>query len=578
MYKCNNIEDFLKLKVGFPYKNLYYNDAQIHKMFVNSQNIKFDDRVVDGEYYTIHNIKLNKYQLLFMNQPRILIHKSSDYDKFEILSDMFQEKNRIKCKFFSAPMTPEEYFFKNKKELAMKLLNKKQDITPHNLREILYENIKECSAFKVSNMIYLIKLFNVKSVLDPSSGWGDRLLGALATDIRYVGVDPNTLLHADYEKIINFFKHTKKITMLNSTIQDVKLPNEKFDMVLTSPPYFKIEKYSNYGEVKDKNEHEWFNNFMIPMIDKSIKYINNNGHLVMIINQLPNENYVKKLIDYVYTYTNMVYLGVISYSDVIKTNPQPMWIWQKCKKIPDQLYNPEMIISSYKYNKINFNVFRDDFLIGGTKQRGLIPMIAKIKESNIVYASPPQGYAQIALSFAAKLTHKNVKLFINKLPQKTNLTKYAESFGNTTVYELNATLDKLQQEANKLKDSNHYIISFGADDPLFIKELYNSLKKIINIQPKCIWLVAGSATILKVLYKIFPKTFFNVVQVGKKIWPDQLESNRTKLYISSEKFYDIAEYQPPYPTVGTYDAKLWVFFMKYGQNGDYIWNVGKDIN
>ena len=27
-----------------------------------------------------------------------------------------------------------------------------------------------------------------------------------------------------------------------------------------------------------------------------------------------------------------------------------------------------------------------------------------------------------------------------------------------------------------------------------------------------------------------------------------------------------------------YDAKLWEFFIKYGNNGDYIWNVGGDID
>ena len=59
--------------------------------------------------------------------------------------------------------------------------------------------------------------------------------------------------------------------MIHGKIQDVKLPNEKFDMVLTSPPYFKIEKYSNKGEVTDTNEHEWFKNFMIPMINKHIQ-------------------------------------------------------------------------------------------------------------------------------------------------------------------------------------------------------------------------------------------------------------------------------------------------------------------
>ena len=68
-----------------------------------------------------------------------------------------------------------------------------------------------------------------------------------------------------------------------------------------------------------------------------------------------------------------------------------------------------------------------------------------------------------------------------------------------------------------------------------------------------------------------------VVQVGRTIWDDLLDKKRTTLFISKERFNDIAEKQPPYPTVATYDAKLWTFFLKHGKNDDYIWNVGKDI-
>ncbi len=98
-----------------------------------------------------------------------------------------------------------------------------------------------------------------------------------------------------------------------------------------------------------------------------------------------------------------------------------------------------------------------------------------------------------------------------------------------------------------------------------------------NVNPRRIWLVVGSGTTLNSLYKVFPKTFFNAVQVGKKVWEDQMDLTRTKLYISDEKFWNVAKIQPPYATVATYDAKAWKYILKYGRDGDYIWNVGKDI-
>ena len=561
----------------FPYIRLLYTDVQIQNMFTNLKNINFDNRT-STEYYSVHNIKISSKHLLFINKPMLLINKDVDYEDFGMLSDMFQEKNRMKCIFIGSKMSPYKYYSFYKKQMKETLVKQNKVINVNNLRQLLYEiGPKQCSAFKPSNMVYLIKLFGIKSVLDPCSGWGDRLIAALAMNIRYVGIDPNSILHPEYEKMINFFKHTGKIDMICDTIQNANLPKEKFEMVFTSPPYFKIEKYTNNGEVKDKDENEWFNNFMIPMINKSISHLKNNGYLVLVINQMPYEHYIQKMIDYIYTIHIMYYMGVISYVNHTKNNPQPMWIWKKSKTIPEVLYNPDMIITSHVYNKIKFNVFRDDMLIGGSKQRGLIPMLAKIKEPIIVYAGPPQGYAQIALAYGAKLTHKTVKLYLNKVKEKTELTKYAEGFGNVTVYEKMAPLSDLQKEADLLADHNHYIINFGMNDTLFIKQFTKSLKKVIKIQPARIWLVAGSATILNVLYKIFPKTFFNVVQVGKKIWADQIKSKRTKLYISDKKFSEPSSILPPYPSVSTYDAKLWEFFIKYGKNDDYIWNVGKDV-
>ena len=50
-----------------------------------------------------------------------------------------------------------------------------------------------------------------------------------------------------------------------------------------------------------------------------------------------------------------------------------------------------------------------------------------------------------------------------------------------------------------------------------------------------------------------------------------------KLYIAPEKFWEQALEQPPYPSVSTYDAKLWQFVLQDAEPNDYIWNVGKDI-
>lgn len=587
MYSYNNLNEFMSnvKNIQFPYKRLYYSDSEIKTMFKKLQNINFSDRIFH-EYYKIHNLKFPSKQLIFLGRPHIIKNKESDYKNFDIISDMFQEKNRMDCKFFSAISSPNEFYNKNIKLLASQILSKNKKITPHTLRETLYSNVKECSSFKSSLMLYVIKLFNVKSVLDPCSGWGDRLVAAMAADVRYVGVDPNKLLHPVYQEMISFFvskNNQKKYKMIENTIQEAILPNQKFDLVFTSPPYFKIEQYSNRGRIIENNEVEWFENFMKPMIDKTYEKLKYGGRLVIVINQLPHEHYIQSMIEYIHDKIyDLHYLGVIGYSNTTKSNPQPMWIWQKDKQVPEILYNPPIIITDHKYNNISFKVFRDDNLIGGTKQRAMVSTLNKIDKEKIIYAGPTSGLAQVAIAYSAKLLHKTAVLFLNKLKNKqSDLTKLALSFNSVELHEIeNGHLNKLIDCAKKYnkKNKNSYMISLGGNEPTYIKELIKNIKKSLpkSINPIRIWIVAGSATILNVLYKIFPKTHFMVVQVGKTIWPDQLKNKRTTLFISNEKFYDEALLQPPFPTVKTYDAKLWVFFIKHGKNGDYIWNVGKD--
>ena len=100
----------------------------------------------------------------------------------------------------------------------------------------------------------------------------------------------------------------------------------------------------------------------------------------------------------------------------------------------------------------------------------------------------------------------------------------------------------------------------------------------VHQAPTRLWLVAGSGFLLDVLHSIWPTTKYMVVQVGKKVWPDQLENKLHQLFVAPEHFGDTALSQPPYPTVPWYDAKLWQFASQHWESGDCIWNVGSVPN
>lgn len=241
----------------------------------------------------------------------------------------------------------------------------------------------------------------------------------------------------------------------------------------------------------------------------------------------------------------------------------------------------------------HYILIQEGYLPGGTKQRAFIPYLNSTNYNVYIYAGPSSGYAQIALAIAANITDKKAIIFVEYSYGKAPFSDRARSYGaivndifivDNKQIKKPAPLEIVQQKAkdylNELisQGISATILEFGGSNKEIIDLLRTQLIEAIpkDFNPKRMWLVAGSGTILKVLAEILPNTFFEVVQVGKKIWPDQLPQGRSRLHIAPEKFYEKAILQPPYPTVATYDAKLWQFVQKYGESGDYIWNVGMD--
>jgi hypothetical protein len=185
-----------------------------------------------------------------------------------------------------------------------------------------------------------IDMFNMKKILDFSSGWGDRLIGFLASDADvYWGFDPNHDLHDNYEDIISFFSSQttdKEIKLFAEPFEKIsssliRTMKNKFDGVITSPPFFDIEIYTR-GEQSIKSYpvvSAWLNNFLLEAIAISIHSLKLNGYLIITINEKMKDNYVKKMIDGIDNLKSMKFLGTISYSNIPIINPQPFFVWQK---------------------------------------------------------------------------------------------------------------------------------------------------------------------------------------------------------------------------------------------------------
>jgi len=337
-------------ELALPYKRTYTRNEAIREKFAKLRlftSEEFKSRELVNHVYTIANADFRADELTYSIDPDtkeqiLLVNKNTDYGDTGAISDMFQEHNRLRARYINAKYSPHDFFYNFPEVIAkdcMQTAVYQGKITPHNVREALYWQSSECSAFNPVIMLYFINKFRAKSILDPCAGWGDRLIAAIAADIRYVGVDPNADLFPGYAEILDFFLPNKlahaKFTLVNAPIQIASLPknssgtNETFDLVFTSPPYFNMEEYTNGGRVMESTEDEWMWNFLWPMVDISIKRLNLRGHLVLALNQHVKQTYLRTFLRGMAEKSMMKYLGVISYTDRRITNPQPVWIWQK---------------------------------------------------------------------------------------------------------------------------------------------------------------------------------------------------------------------------------------------------------
>lgn len=155
--------------------------------------------------------------------------------------------------------------------------NRKYHSTPYVseiIRSLSFTNgLAKITIYRPLMAKMVINHFKVKSVLDISIGWGGRMLGtkSINDNISYTGFEPclNT-----YNNLCNITSllNLKNVNIINkpSELGLLELPMDaKFDLALTSPPYYNLEIYSdeetqshNYGDYEN-----WIDKFIRPVIE-----------------------------------------------------------------------------------------------------------------------------------------------------------------------------------------------------------------------------------------------------------------------------------------------------------------------
>ncbi len=237
-------------------------------------------------------------------------------------TDLFSEQVRVRCNFkkFASPLS---YWNSNKARILAKI--KRTNI--HALREYIYSNTKLCNNFRITVAVAILRMFKPKKWLDISAGWGDRLLAAVLHGVEcYVAADPNLDLQPCYNKIIQTFipvQNRSNFVIYPTGFEIAPIPDKKFDLVFSSPPFFDLEQYSKHPDdsLQYNTESEWCSKFLWPSLMKAYMLLKRNGHMILYMTGSPKVMaYLKKLDDI------MKYKGAIYYID---SKPRAMYVWQK---------------------------------------------------------------------------------------------------------------------------------------------------------------------------------------------------------------------------------------------------------
>ena len=315
----------------FPYKRTFQTPEQILQRF---NNLKTYEWTLSRENYTIKRMpNIDKSLLQFEGVSLVISTFPENYDKYDNISDYFQEESRLSCKRRDQTQTPLEFWKTHQEEITQHALRVYGKTDNYSLRESCFQMHYECTSFRPSLMVGFIKMFKPQTVLDFSAGWGDRLIGAAAMGVRYVGVDPNLSLQPGYAAMREFFHlpedHYRVLPYEFEKMDLSLLPFEKVDMVLTSPPFFDLEEYSDKNQsYLNRNFNQWVQDFLYVSVRKALSVLKSGGHLILYINDIQGSPpYVEALVRMVSSW-DTVYSGCLPQKEGDKPL-NPFWVWRK---------------------------------------------------------------------------------------------------------------------------------------------------------------------------------------------------------------------------------------------------------
>lgn len=163
---------------------------------------------------------------------------------------------RIECQYFRSPhaVFHNDDFLRQCIARSIRINRDRMPFNANNMRVMLstFTNTKRVSNFRPTAARALYERYSSDGdlIVDPSAGFGGRLLGLLPLKRSYLGIEPNPDCVAGLRKMLDCLRHKPETqaeaTVLEGRAEELlrEIPSRSATLVINSPPYFARERYS----------------------------------------------------------------------------------------------------------------------------------------------------------------------------------------------------------------------------------------------------------------------------------------------------------------------------------------------
>jgi hypothetical protein len=231
-------------------------------------------------------------------------------------------------------------------------------------------------------------------------------------------------------------------------------------------------------------------------------------------------------------------------------------------------YNPDPIVIDHD----GVRVVRDDLVVG-TKTRAADLLASKINNDTMVYSQPRVGLAGVSLLDVAKHHNKKVVLFMPASKRISLHQACCIERGAIPIFERIAAMPILNIKAKEWADKhNAFFIPLGLKHELATAAIVHTASKIS--EPEEVYVAISTGVLSRALQIAWPNAKFTCVAVARNLKAGEL--GRASVISEPLAFTQEEPIQPPFPTVRTYDAKVWKYIPKNTGRNILMWNVGAE--